>query len=533
MMSLLRVLLVEDSEDDAALVLRALGKRWSVIDSARVFTADAMQVALAARKWDVVIADWSMPSFSAPAAYALFLPAGLDIPFIIVSGTVGEEVAVEAMRSGVHDYVLKGNLARLAPAVERELREAAVRQERRAMQEQLLVADRLASLGTLAAGVAHEINNPLASIVANQELMTRELAGLIAELASAAADKVDVLRARMSHRLAEMTESLADACQGAARVREIVRDVQLFAHADAAGTNAVDVHRVIDSSIRMLQNEIRHRARLVRNYSRLRPVIGNEARLGQVFLNLIRNAAQSIDEGDVEANEIRVSTWLDDHDRAVIEVRDTGRGIPAEKRLRIFDPFFTTRPVGSGIGLGLAICHRILTELGGTISIATEVGAGTTVRVTLATADSISSAATPVEPDTLAGAAPAPGRRGTILVVDDEALVTSAVCRVLCGQHDVEATTVCADALSKIASGRRYDLILCDLLMPEMSGMELHEKIARIDPAQAARIVFMSGGTFTADARDFLERMPNPHLDKPFGTDQLRARVNQLIGKSP
>src|SRR4029079_12566875 len=181
----------------------------------------------------------------------------------------------------------------------------------------------------------------------------------------------------------EAGEGLAEARQGAERVRNIVRDLRVFARGDEEQSGPVALRRVLDSSINIAWNEIRHRARLVKDYGDTPMVEANESRLGQVFLNLLLNAAHAISEGETERNEIRVSTRTDGRGHAIIEIRDTGGGIPPDIRDRIFDPFFTTKAAGEGTGLGLWICSGILSALGGEISVDSDVGRGSTFRVML------------------------------------------------------------------------------------------------------------------------------------------------------
>ena len=243
--------------------------------------------------------------------------------------------------------------------------------EQRELQGRLLLADRLASMGTLAAGVAHEINNPLSFVIAN--------AGLLGEVLPRLASDGD------EKALAEASDLLNDVKDGAERVRKIVRDLKMFSRPEDTKSGAVDVRQVLESSINMAWNEIRHRARLVKDYGADTIVEGNDAQLGQVFLNLLINAAQAIPEGNADQNEIRVVTRLDpgDDTRIQVQIQDTGGGIPAAVLPRIFDPFFTTKPVGMGTGLGLSVCHGIVAKLGGDIKVDSKPGIGTTFSVLL------------------------------------------------------------------------------------------------------------------------------------------------------
>jgi signal transduction histidine kinase len=508
----LRVLLVEDSEDDAELLLRELRRGGHDPKWMRVDTREALESALAEERWDAVFADYSMPRFSAPEAFSVVKARGLDVPFIIVSGTVGEEAAVQAMKSGVHDYLLKDKLARLVPVVERELREAQVRAAQRKMQERLMISDRMASMGTLAAGVAHEINNPLASVMANLELAVQSVGDLTAKLGS-------------SPELDGIEEELQDAREGAERIRNIIRDLKIFSRSGEDRKGLVDVQRILESTTRMAWNEIRHRGRLIKNYSPAPLVEASEAQLGQLFLNLVVNAAQAIPEGDAEHNEVRVSLTTDENGRALVEIGDTGTGMPREVQEQLFRPFFTTKPIGVGTGLGLSICHQIVDALNGHMEFDSELGRGTAFRVFLPPARE--EARDAPRPDNLAELVAR--RRGRVLVVDDEPLITRTVQRALSKDHDILALSSAEEALAHITSGERFDVILCDLMMPQMTGMDLHTELLRIAQDQAARMIFLTGGAFTPRARAFIDETENQLIEKPFDAIHLRAIINAQV----
>ncbi len=380
--------------------------------------------------------------------------------------------------------------------------------ERRRLQSQLLVSDRMASVGTLAAGVAHEINNPLAAVIANLDF----IADSVAALPDAPAFKIDVM------------EPLEDAREAAHRVRFIVRDLKLFSRSPTEEPRGpVDVKAVMESSLRMAWNEIRHRAQLVKVYGPTPGVHANEARLGQVFLNLLVNAAQALPEGRAKDHEIRVTTGLEG-EFVVVEVADTGPGIAPEIMTQIFDAFFTTKAVGVGTGLGLAICQRLVTDLGGTLTVASELGKGSTFRITIPVARTDARTA----PEVVAVAA-VPIRRGRILVIDDELLVLRGVVRVLSKEHEVVPIVVAREALALCKAGEKFDLILCDLMMPDMTGMQLHHELSLVAPDQADRMIFLTGGAFTAEARRFLSEIPKEHLEKPFEPANLRAIVQRYL----
>jgi PAS domain S-box-containing protein len=376
--------------------------------------------------------------------------------------------------------------------------------EREGLRAELESSQRMASLGMLAAGVGHEINNPLTYVMGNVELALERL------LANG-----DDARSN------ELTELLEGVLEGANRIRSIVRELRAFSRLELRAEVAVDVADVIDSALSILSNELKHRASVVKEYEAVDPVRGDSARLGQVFLNLLTNAAQAIRDGQADTNTIRITIQPGPPGFLVVGIHDTGEGIPEQVIGRIFEPFFTTKPVGQGTGLGLAICRRIVSEHAGGISVESHSDVGTTFRVTLPTMPRDSAAAT----ETDAATAGTPGVHANVLVIDDEPAVGRVAERILGGRHSVVVTTSGRIAVARIENGERFDLILCDVMMPAMSGTEVHERIVRLDPEQAERIVFMSGGVFSYETRSYLDRLPNRRLDKPFRAEQLTRLV--------
>lgn len=374
-------------------------------------------------------------------------------------------------------------------------------------EDELMLTDRLVSLGTLAAGIAHEINNPLAAVLGNIQL-TQEYLRSVSELATG-----DVL------------QGLDDARVGADRIRQIVDDLRLFSRADQDRRQVLDVHQVLDSVARMAWMHIRHRARLVKDYGTAPEVWANESRLSQVFLNLLVNAAQAIPEGDAARNEIRITTQATPDGGAAVHVKDTGTGMSADTQRRLFTPFFTTKPLGMGTGLGLAICKRIVSSLGGSIAVESELGRGTTISVVLpplpeAAPERLRAPSRPV---------PRASRRARVLVVDDDEPASKLVQRVLGDQHEVIVHTRARIALDELARGERFDVILCDIMMPELSGMAFCRSLEGIDANQARRVVMITGGAATPETRQWLDGASYPRLEKPFDVDHLRAVVNELV----
>jgi nitrogen-specific signal transduction histidine kinase/CheY-like chemotaxis protein len=393
--------------------------------------------------------------------------------------------------------------------------------ERREMFARIAVADRMLSVGTLAAGVAHEVNNPLAYVMSNLSILADQLPALLSGEPGCSEGSG---RARISPSDVEVL--LRDAQEGAARVSAIVRDLRAVSRADDETHGSVDIARVLASSMKMAHNEIRHRARvLVDIEDGLPRVNGNASRLGQVFLNLLVNAAQAIPVGHADANEIRVrARATNDGRQLVVEIEDTGTGIPASVIDRIFDPFFTTKPIGVGTGLGLAISHQIVRSVGGEITVASTPDQGSCFRVTLTT--------TKDAPLPNRSRARRTGPHARVLMVDDEAALGRSTRLLLAPEHEVVNVTRAREALDRLATGDRFDVILCDLMMPEMSGIEFHRQLAVSAPEYLGRVVFVTGGAFTNEARAFLAEMACPHVEKPFTETTLRLAIETIAKKS-
>jgi PAS domain S-box-containing protein len=384
--------------------------------------------------------------------------------------------------------------------------------EQTRVQSELSAADRVITVGVLAAGMAHELNNPLAAIIGNLELAADDLAR------AGAAAPFDV---------ADLRAQIADAREAAERMRVILADLRLFKRPQRHALHPVDVRQVLEATARVAHNEIRHRARLVSELAPVPPVLADEGRLAHVFLNLVVNAAQAIPEGRAEQHEIRLRTHVAADGAVEITVGDTGAGMPPEVRSRLFTPFFTTKPRGTGAGLGLSIAERIVAELGGHIAVESEPGRGSTMRVRLPAAPA------QARSDAQAATAATPGatraRRGRVLVVDDETMVLRMATRLLEDEHEVVALLSGAAALERVRAGERFDVILSDVMMPDVNGIDLYEALLRIAPDQAGRTVFMTGGAFTPRASAFLEGVTNPRVDKPFDAATLRAIVTQVL----
>jgi PAS domain S-box-containing protein len=413
----------------------------------------------------------------------------------------GEEFTVESRIGAVALEVAFTPVRDDAGAVQGAIGVSMEITERVKMQSQLLQAERLTSMGTLSASVAHEINNPLSYVLSHLDLAAMELAH----------PEKSVPRTR------ELAHWVSLAREGAARVARIVRGLQAFGRQDEDRSEPTDVLAALERSLDMADNAIRHRARLVRSLKDVPPVFANELRLSQVFVNLLLNAAQAIPEGHRDANEIRVRAWHEeDQSAVVVEIEDTGTGMEPDVKARMFEPFFTTKPIGVGTGLGLSICHGIVHGLGGGIDVESRPGEGTNIRVRLPASGRAR------QIDAVPRPRAAPLRRGRLLIVDDNERVAHAFAMVL-SDHDVEISLDPRAAADRVLGGDSFDVIFCDLMMPAMTGMDLYAVIAKERPKQAERMVFVTGGAFTPAARDFVARVPNAILEKPFEAEKLFA----------
>ena len=388
--------------------------------------------------------------------------------------------------------------------------------EQRLLQKKLELADRLASLGTMAAGVAHELNNPLAVIVANAELVGEEMTRLLSALRQGHMPGTEMLQ-----RLGEAVEAQAEIQAAATAVGGIVADLKTFIRPAQQATGEADVSRAIAWAIRATSHEFQDRARIVIEAGAVPPVAIDEAKLGQVLVNLLLNAAHALPPGNVDANTVAV-TARPGPAEVVIEVRDSGAGMAPEVLKRVFEPFFTTKSVGAGIGLGLSICHGLVVSAGGDIQVESRVGEGSVFRVVLPVARKGSRAAPPLAVE------PATERRGRILVIDDQATVLRTIRRVL-KQHDVVCTESAREALALLERSKSFDIIFSDLMMPDMTGMAFYEELLRTRPEDAARVVFLTGGALTVEVGAFLVTVSNLRLEKPFGVEVLRAMVQRLL----
>jgi signal transduction histidine kinase len=426
-------------------------------------------------------------------------PALATIPVLVLSA----DDSPQAAAIDAHRYIPKPvDFERLLDGIRSTIRES--------QSKRHALAERMVSLGALAAGVAHEVNNPLAYVIGNLDYLVERSDQLFKPTA-----------------LDEGRTMLSEIRDGVERIRGVMQQVSAFSTMQEQAPVAADLHQIIEGAIRMVYNQIRHRARLVREYGDAPRVQAVPSRIAQVFTNLLANAAHAIPEGHVDRHQVKIRTYLGDRGQAVVEVSDTGRGIPADVMGRIFEPFFTTKEPGRGTGLGLSICYGIVRTHGGQIAVTSTPGKGSCFRVELPAA---TATVDPRESGVQRVSAPTLPLRARILIVDDELPVARALARLLVHDHEVDVAVTGEQALELIEQSD-YDLILCDLMMPTMSGIEVYESLSRKRPGYEKRIVFMTGGAFTDSAHEFMSRVPQLVLNKPINRSRLEEVISRQLDR--
>lgn len=497
------VLLVQAVEADK-LVVRAASGRLSGAVGEEVACVPGSQAGAGLQPGD---AFWARHGLAGPALAVLPGPSG---PL----GLLG--VAEAGARTFEPDQLafLESAATWLSAVMGRQRSEL----EWQRLQARLAASDRMVSLGTLASGLAHELNNPLSYVTANLAFVATEGAALAGRLEAASAGDPEAAESAR-----QIVDAAADARDGVEQMCKLVRDLQTLAGGDDAVLAPLDLTRVLECSINVARSQLKHRARVELELApSLPPVRANAARLGQVFLNLLLHAAQALPEGQASEHVVRVRSFTRPGDRVAVEVSDSGGGIPAGQLERIFDPYFTAAAAGPGAGLGLSLCRSIVTALGGELQVTSQAGQGTTFLVLFPVASAGTAEREP------ARAAPS-ARRHRILVVDDEPLVGTIIARSLSGDFDVVPVGGATEALDLLARGEKFDVIFSDLLMPGMTGMDLHRELGRLDPGLTSKMVFLSGGAFTEAARDFLARPGVECLGKPFDLATLRGAVARRL----
>jgi len=504
-----RVLLVEDSADDAELLLRELRRAGYEPTSERVESATTLQAALGRAPWDLVIADHGLPAFSAPEALALVQETGVDVPFIIVSGAIGEETAVQAMRAGARDYIMKNNLARLGPVVARELREAEVRREGKRLEEQYRQAQRMEAIGRLAGGVAHEFNNLLTVIRSRTEFLRTHLP----------ADDP-------GRREADMV------LEAAMRAATLTRQLLVFSRGQVLDPAMLDLNVVVGAMESMLRRSVDERItlRLVLAPA-LAPVKADQAQLTQIIMNLVVNAQHAMPDGgqltietaNIELDEAYCRTRVDSRPgpHVMIAVSDTGAGMDPETQAHLFEPFFGSQTPTEGTGLGLAVVYGAVKQNGAFLEVFSRTGRGTSVEIFFPRA----AGPMPAYGHTRGFEGPLQGTETVLLVEDQESvrlvardILTRHGYTVLEAQHGGEGLAILERRAEEIA------LIVTDVVMPHMGGPEMIRRMAPRNPRM--KVLYMSG--YTDETIDY-GGLGAVFVEKPFSPETFARKVREAL----
>ena len=507
----LRLLIVEDSEDDAALVIRELTRGGFDVTVQRIDSAAAMTAAIHAEKWDLILSDYSMPHFSGFDALNMVRSNGLEVPFIFVSGTIGEETAVAALKCGAQDYLMKSNLSRLVPAVQRELREYKERQERKRLELQVRQLQRFESIGLLAGGIAHDFNNVIAAILSWATLGYDELPP--------------------DNRFRERFKKIHDQAQRAAG---LTRQLLAFARRQILQTRNIDLNGLVTETLNLLRKVIGAQIQVqILQAPNLGPVWADPSQAEQVLTNLCLNARDAMPQGGklhietkkVEIGEDRGSfpEFVRPGSYALLSVSDTGMGMDAQTMEHVFEPFYTTKELGQGTGLGLATVYGIVKQHNGYIFAESEVNHGTTFRVYLPVGTG------PVEVHKEIPAIEVRGGTETVLMAEDHEGLREAVreilgalgYRVLFAANGKEALRLFLQHQESI------DLLLLDVVMPLMSGPDALAQMRAIRPE--IPVIFTTGYSSESALLESMVKDSVVILQKPYAPNLLGRKIRDVL----
>jgi two-component system cell cycle sensor histidine kinase/response regulator CckA len=511
----LRLLMVEDSEDDAALLLRELRRGGYDVIHERVETATAMLSALYSQKWDLVISDHSMPHFTGIDALQVLRSKGSHVPFIFVSGTLGEETAVSALKDGAQDYLMKTNLKRLVPAVQRELREAEQRQERERLERQVQHLHKFETIGRLAGGIAHDFNNVIGAILGWAELCSQET-----KPGTHLHDRI--------HKIMEQAD----------RAAALTSQLLSFARRQFLQPKRIDLNMHVLQSTSLLRRVIgEHIAITVQTARDLHVTLADPSQIDQVLMNLCLNARDAMPKGGrleletrnvvITEEDCRHAAYAQPGAYVLLSVSDTGSGMDAETIEQIFEPFFTTKEMGKGTGLGLATVYGVVKQHGGFLNVESEVGKGTTFQMYL---PSTSGMAEPREAH--GNEEPRRGSETILLAEDHDGLRQSA-------QEMLEAlgyrVLLAANGLDAVhlfeSNSRQVDLVILDVVMPGLSGPDAYSQMASIRPD--LKVVFTTGYTSEAASLASMIEKGAAFLQKPYGQRSIGVKIRDVLDHAP
>lgn len=455
---------------------------------------------------DLIVLDLTMPDMDG-SRFRIEQkqhPEWAAIPVIALSG----ERAPRAETVDATAYLSKPVAAQtLLETVERVTRDL----ERSRSLAQASELERLVSLGALLGGIAHEVNNPLAFVFGGIDLLQRQLLSLACP--SQAPEPFSVAAA---------LRSLERLKTGAERIAAVVRSASMFASADLSCIEAIDVHEVLEASIQVASNEIRHGAHLVRSYEDVPHVQGNPAKLGQVFLNLLLHAVHAIRDDGGHDHVIRIGTALE-QDAVVISVSDSATKMTSDAISRVFSHLSPSLPSGTRLHFGLAVSREVINEMGGRMELEAQEPQGVTFRVVLPGFTRVSYPAPPPRPPVRVSP-----ERASVVIVDDEPMMCELFAAMLSDSYDVAAFSSSRAALASMLEVD-FQVVLCDVMMPELNGMDLFDRVTSERPELRDRFVFITGGAFTEHARLFLRQTGRPVVRKPCTRQELRDAVERIL----
>jgi len=509
----LRVLMIEDSEDDAALLLHALTKGGYEVQSARVETPATLESALATQTWDVVVSDYAMPHFSGPDALRLLRSRDSDLPFLFVSGTIGEETAVAALQDGAQDYLMKGNLKRLVPAIQRALRACEDRRKRELMEAKVQQLQKFEAIGKLAGGIAHDFNNVIGAILAWAEVGCEEAAE--------------------GSRLRERFQKIRDQAEWGGR---LTSQLLAFSRRQVLQPRKLDLNALVLEGTSLLRLVIGEQIEVrIVSAPNLPVVLADPGQIEQVLMNLCLNARDAMPEGGrliietqfVEVGEeySRLHSYAQPGNYVLLVVSDTGVGMDAATAARVFEPFFTTKEAGKGTGLGLATVYGIVKQHDGFIHLYSEPGKGTTFRVYLPAGSGAAEPRAPKRDEQI------PKGSETILLAEDNEGLREAAIEMLerLGYHVVVATNGREAVHLFKASPEQFDLIVLDIVMPGLSGPSAFSQMLEV--RSDLRVVFSSGYTAEVGSLNSLLQQGASILQKPYSLKSLGQAVRGALDR--
>jgi two-component system cell cycle sensor histidine kinase/response regulator CckA len=519
---LIRILMVEDSEEDAELIRSELDRGGIEYFHRRVATEAEFSAVLEGRQWDVILSDYSLPGFSGLKALEMLRAREIDIPFILISGTIGEDMAVEAVKAGAHDYLIKGKLARMIPILYREMREYEIRASNRKIQEiirkseeRLRISQKMEAVGRLAGGIAHNFNNMLTVMSGYNELTLATL--------------------EPSHSAHGNLEQIKDAL---AKATFLTKQLQAISRGHVTAPQSIDLNAAVQEAHRMflsmLRDDIEFTFQALANPVRIK---ADPVQIQEVVMNLVLNARDAMPHG----GRLRLRTGMAQLQEpfpyfasrfkpgtyAALTVEDSGTGMDEETREHVFEPFFTTKEFGKGAGLGLATVYGIVNTCSGQIQVSSHPGLGSTFTIyfpILEDGAGLPPQAAAAKPETGAIAR----GKGTILLVENDEGVRTLILHVLRENgYQVVAAASGEEALQFSLERERIHLLLTDVIMPGMSGMQLAEKLAPKHPE--AKTIFMSGYTAAEIDGERVSKRPLDILEKPFSPDGLLRKIQETL----